>query len=40
VLLLAGFAIYVATVAYAARHPDLELDDPNAPIIQLPAPGT
>ncbi|HEV2603080.1 MAG TPA: TRAP transporter permease [Microvirga sp.] len=36
VLLLAGFAIYVATVAYAARHPDLELDDPNAPIIQLP----
>jgi TRAP transporter 4TM/12TM fusion protein len=36
VLLIAGFAIYVATVAYAARYPDLELDDPNAPIIQLP----
>jgi TRAP transporter 4TM/12TM fusion protein len=36
VLLLGGAAIYVASVAYAARHPDLALDDPDAPIIQLP----
>jgi TRAP transporter 4TM/12TM fusion protein len=31
-----GLAIYAATLWYAARFPDLELDDPNAPIIHLP----
>jgi TRAP transporter 4TM/12TM fusion protein len=31
-----GFGIYLWTVWYAARFPDLELDDPNAPIIRLP----
>jgi TRAP transporter 4TM/12TM fusion protein len=31
-----GLAIYVATVHYAARHPDLKIDDPDAPIIHLP----
>jgi TRAP transporter 4TM/12TM fusion protein len=36
VLAAAGLAIYVWTVWYAARFPDLELDDPNAPILHLP----
>ena len=36
VLGLAGLAIYLWTVWYAARFPDLALDDPNAPIIHLP----
>ncbi|HEX6980116.1 MAG TPA: TRAP transporter permease [Alphaproteobacteria bacterium] len=27
---------YVGLLAYAARFPDLELDDPNAPVIHLP----
>ena len=36
ILGVAGIAIYIVTVAYAARFPDLELDDPNAPILQLP----
>jgi TRAP transporter 4TM/12TM fusion protein len=31
-----GLALYLATVWYAARHPDLKLDDPNTPIIHLP----
>jgi TRAP transporter 4TM/12TM fusion protein len=31
-----GIAIYLATLGYAARHPDLAIDDPNAPIIHLP----
>jgi TRAP transporter 4TM/12TM fusion protein len=35
-LAAAGLAIYLATVAYAAHFPDLELDDPNTPIITLP----
>jgi TRAP transporter 4TM/12TM fusion protein len=36
ILAAAGLALYLGTVAYAARHPDLELDDPNAPIVRLP----
>jgi TRAP transporter 4TM/12TM fusion protein len=36
VLTVAGLAIYLWTVGYAARHPDLAIDDPNAPIIHLP----
>ena len=35
-LALAGAALYVATIWYAARFPDLELDDPNTPILHLP----
>ncbi|WP_276947218.1 TRAP transporter permease, partial [Haematobacter massiliensis] len=33
---LAGLALYVACIAYSARHPDLAVDDPNQPILQLP----
>ncbi|MEO1223369.1 MAG: TRAP transporter permease [Pseudomonadota bacterium] len=32
-------AIYVALVAYAARYPELEMDDPNAPVVSLPEVG-
>lgn len=35
-LAAAGIVIYLVTVAYAARFSDLELDDPNTPIIKLP----
>lgn len=35
-LALAGLVLYVTTVWFAARHPDLELDDPNKPILELP----
>jgi TRAP transporter 4TM/12TM fusion protein len=35
-LAAAGIALYVAVVAFSARHPDLELDDPSAPLIHLP----
>ena len=35
-LLLALLAAYVVLVWYAARQPDLELDDPNAPVVELP----
>jgi len=33
---LAGIALYVGTLAYGARYPDLKLDDPDAPITELP----
>lgn len=36
ILGLIGLALYLWTVWYAARFPDLALDDPNAPIIKLP----
>jgi TRAP transporter 4TM/12TM fusion protein len=36
VLAVAGLAIYLGTVWFAAQSPDLELDDPNAPIVHLP----
>ncbi len=36
VLLLALLAAYVLLIWYAARQPDLELDDPNAPVVELP----
>ncbi|WP_287324166.1 TRAP transporter permease, partial [Mesorhizobium sp.] len=35
-LALAGVALYVASVWYSSRYPDLALDDPNAPILELP----
>lgn len=28
--------VYVGTIFFAARYPDLELDDPDAPVIQVP----
>ncbi len=33
------FTVYAALVAFAARYPDLELDDPNEPVVKLPVPG-
>jgi TRAP transporter 4TM/12TM fusion protein len=35
-LAIAGIVLYVATIWYSSRYPDLELDDPNAPILELP----
>ena len=35
-LAIAGVAVYVATIWYSSRYPDLALDDPNAPILELP----
>lgn len=35
-LAVAGIGVYLASLWYAARFPDLALDDPNAPIIVLP----
>jgi TRAP transporter 4TM/12TM fusion protein len=35
-LAVAGIVLYVATIWYSSRYPDLELDDPNAPILELP----
>ncbi|MFN0262296.1 TRAP transporter permease [Tepidamorphus sp. 3E244] len=35
-LFLAG---YLLLAGYAARHPDLEMDDPDAPLLVLPRPG-
>ncbi|WP_336232289.1 TRAP transporter permease [Thalassospira sp. CH_XMU1458] len=32
-------AIYLAGLYYAARYPDLEMDDPNQPVVELPALG-
>ena len=36
VLAAGGLAVYLGTLAYAARHPDLEMDDPNKPVLHLP----
>jgi TRAP transporter 4TM/12TM fusion protein len=33
---IAGLALYLLTLWYSARYPDLKLDDPNAPITELP----
>ncbi|WP_163266082.1 TRAP transporter permease [Chelativorans alearense] len=38
VLILAMLGVYVGLVWFAARAPDLELDDPNAPVVELPIP--
>jgi len=35
-LALLGAGLYVAAVWYSSRYPDLEMDDPNAPILHLP----
>jgi TRAP transporter 4TM/12TM fusion protein len=36
VLLGTLLAVYVALIWYASKSPDLELDDPNAPVVKLP----
>src|SRR5690606_10310825 len=36
VLIALLLAAYVTLIWYAARVPDLELDDPNAPVVELP----
>ncbi|MBX3456268.1 TRAP transporter permease [Ferrovibrio sp.] len=36
VVAIAGIALYFGTLAYGARYPDLKLDDPDAPITELP----
>ena len=33
------FIAYVALIRFAAKFPDLKLDDPNKPVIRLPEPG-
>jgi TRAP transporter 4TM/12TM fusion protein len=35
-LAIAGIVIYVASVWFSSRYEDLEIDDPDAPIIKLP----
>jgi TRAP-type uncharacterized transport system fused permease subunit len=32
-------AVYVGLIWFAAKTPDLEIDDPNAPVIKLPVPS-
>lgn len=39
VIAIALAVIYVALVAFGARYPELELDDPNEPVVSLPVPG-
>ncbi len=36
VLAVSALVLYVGLTAYAARFPDLALDDPNSPVIHLP----
>lgn len=36
ILAIASAALYVASVWYSSRYPDLALDDPTAPILELP----
>jgi len=31
--------VYVALIVFGARFPELQLDDPNAPVTKLPVPG-
>ena len=32
-------AVYVGLVRYCSQFPDLEMDDPNVPVVRLPEPG-
>ncbi|WP_425449999.1 TRAP transporter permease [Virgifigura deserti] len=36
---IVGAAVYIALMAYRARFPDLELDDPDAEVVSLPEAG-
>lgn len=31
--------VYIALIAFGARYPELEMDDPNEPVVTLPVPG-
>jgi TRAP transporter 4TM/12TM fusion protein len=33
------FIVYVGLIAFSSRYPELELDDPNEPVLRLPVPG-
>jgi len=39
VVALGVLAVYLAIVAFCSRYPDLEMDDPNSPVVKLPLPG-
>jgi TRAP transporter 4TM/12TM fusion protein len=39
VIALLLFAVYVGLIGFAARYPDLELDDPGSEVLQLPETG-
>ncbi|MCB1970772.1 MAG: TRAP transporter permease, partial [Geminicoccaceae bacterium] len=39
IIAAAVVVVYVALVAFAARQPELRMDDPNAPVTSLPLPG-
>jgi TRAP-type uncharacterized transport system fused permease subunit len=39
VLITALVGAYVALIWYAAKSPDLEIDDPDAPVVELPLAG-
>lgn len=39
VVALGILAVYIAVIAFCARYPDLEMDDPNSPVLKLPLPG-
>ncbi len=39
VVMLIAFVAYMVLAYLASRHPDLEVDDPNAPILELPKAG-
>jgi TRAP transporter 4TM/12TM fusion protein len=40
ILIAAGVTIYLATLWYAAKYPDLELDDPADPVLRIPEAWT
>jgi TRAP transporter 4TM/12TM fusion protein len=39
VIAVALFVIYVALIRFASRYPDLELDDPDSEVVELPEVG-
>jgi TRAP transporter 4TM/12TM fusion protein len=39
VVVAALFVVYLALIAFASKFPDLEVDDPDAPILELPEAG-
>lgn len=40
ILIAAGVTVYLATLWYAAKYPDLELDDPADPVLRIPEAWT
>jgi len=39
VVALLVLGVYVALIWFCSRYPDLEMDDPNSPVVSLPKPG-